>query len=151
MQVVNFSSDKTTVIVPAGTYILGDPCYCVPESKWSEAGESNGWFEDSPVATIVVNGVEREFLGFGTTYGDGEYYDSLGRSYCVDSGLIGLVPLDIAALEEIGSWVQITFSEDTVVTNRDGFMTFGTEISIATDSLDYEDDGEDEDEDVYDD
>ena len=42
---------KVEVEVPAGKYILGDPCYAVPDSEWMELLESCEFF-NSPIGTI---------------------------------------------------------------------------------------------------
>ena len=42
---------KVEVEVPAGRYILGDPCYAVPDSEWMELLESCNYFEN-PIGTF---------------------------------------------------------------------------------------------------
>jgi hypothetical protein len=39
------------VVVPAGQYVLGDPCYAVPDDKWDELLDSCNYFEN-PVGHI---------------------------------------------------------------------------------------------------
>jgi len=130
------------VWVPAGKYILGDPCYAVSDAPsedtgrdlWCEAGESCNWWQDSPVAIIMVNGKSYNILGFGTAYGDGEYIGSDGFSYPVDSGMIGLVPAEIAdtlTYDGLDLHKPIEFTRDTLCTCTNGIMKFG-EIVINT-------------------
>ena len=75
-----------------GKYYLGDICYVMADEiyKGVWGGDHNyedGWFpiwKDTP-------GSQR-FAVSRTAYGDGEYFDNLGRSYPVDAGVIGIVP-----------------------------------------------------------
>jgi len=77
-----------------GTYYVGDLCY-VMHPQWKEvcdlmfatAGNSvlDGEFN-------LANGVR--FALSSTAYGDGVYYDSEGRKYPVDAGLIGCIRIE---------------------------------------------------------
>ena len=77
-----------------GTYFCGDLCY-VMHPQWKEvcdlmfatAGNSvlDGEFN-------LANGVR--FAVSSTAYGDGTYYDSEGREYPVDAGLIGCIRVE---------------------------------------------------------
>lgn len=114
------------VIMPAGTYYIGDPCYYVPRSLWSTLLENCSYFED---AVGEING--HKVLGLFTEFGDGRYKGSDGRLYDVDSGTIGLTP---AALVEKKNRVKkylITFSKDVVCTRKGGLITIGN-IKIQT-------------------
>ena len=73
-----------------GTYYVGDLCY-VMHPQWTEVcglmfatdgGVLDGEFN-------LANGVR--FSVQSTAYGDGTYYDSEGREYPVDAGLIGCI------------------------------------------------------------
>lgn len=127
------------VIVPAGAYWLGDPCYAVPNELWDELLASNGCFE-CPVGTVKKHKV----LGFGTAYGDGVYTDQFGNEYPVDAGLIGLTPVGLTVGEPFGSH-KVVFKHDTLCTGDDGVMRFG-DIKINTRDFDGYDDEEDDDE-----
>ena len=125
------------VIVPPGKYVLGDPCYVVPDADWQALLESCDYF-NLPVGTI--NGWQ--VLAFSTKYGDGTYADNKRRHYPVDAGLIGLVPWSYA--EDVNPEYShiVEFSFNTVCSrNEDGVLTFGT-ISIDTNADDMHDDEE---------
>lgn len=111
-----------SVIVPAGKYVLGDPCYAVPDELWEDLLDRCDCFVGNPVGTVKGHSV----LGFSTAYGDGCYVGSDWFEYCVDAGLIGLVPYTLA---EGKCWKGLSrvleFNEDTVCTNDGGVMTFG--------------------------
>jgi len=123
------------VVVPAGKYVLGDPCYAVPDENWDELLESCNYFEN-PVGYIRLDDfpMNKTFiLAFPTRWGDGQYEGSNGMSYPVDAGLIGLVPVDIA--KDLESHYQniVTFTKDTVCSHDgSGKLRFGG-ISIETD------------------
>jgi hypothetical protein len=121
------------VIVPAGQYVLGDPCYAVPDEHWDDLLASCDYFH-SPVGYVNV-GYTKKFrvLGFGTRWGDGCYAGSDGKEYPVDAGLIGLVPIELVedVSEHYGNIV--TFNKDTICSsNGDGKLRFGS-IIIDTD------------------
>lgn len=121
------------VWVPAGTYVLGDPCYAVPDALWVEAGESCDWWEASPIATVTAEGKEYKILGFSTAYGDGSYNCRDGIEYPVDAGLIGLVPIELANPQDPHYPLNrlVVFDRETLCTNDDGVMQFG-DIHIDT-------------------
>lgn len=123
-----------TGIVPAGTYVLGDPCYTVPNDQWDDLLDANDMFE-----TPLVEFDGHVIVGFSTAYGDGTYPDNFGNDYYVDAGLIGLVPLDFdggnyPAKEGMS---VVTFTEPTKVwTDGEGRMKFGEyEIDTSDDYL----------------
>ena len=119
------------VIVPAGSYVLGDPCYVVPDDKWDELLLSCDYFQESPIGKVDGYHV----LGFSTQFGDGLYMDNTNREYPVDAGLIGLVPLEFAQIEASKFFPThvVTFDKETLCTRKaNGVLTFGS-YSIDTD------------------
>jgi hypothetical protein len=77
-----------------GTYIIGDPCYFVPDDKWNEVLESSKFFsakEDGSALGYFIgkNGEKVCVIAFETAYGDGVYTDNHGHEFPVDAGLIG--------------------------------------------------------------
>jgi hypothetical protein len=135
--------DKTwTVIVPAGKYVLGDPCYSVPGHLWGDLLDSCGLFGLDEGGSSVGFVAGHHVLGFGTAYGDGMYKGSDGHSYGVDAGMIGLVPYELAVGQEWGGLSRVVeFTENTVCTNQGGLMRFG---DIVIDTL-----GDEEEEEEY--
>lgn len=92
------SSDSDTlgeivIVVPAGEYWLGDPCYSVPDEDWMPWLEAADFRDERFVLWAQVPGTEFWVLGLSTQYGDGCYTDEQGNEYGVDAGLIGLVPV----------------------------------------------------------
>jgi len=90
---------EVTVEVPAGQYVLGDPCYTVPDENWEELLESCKFFEN-PIGEVKVDDKTHQVLAFRTHYGDGTYKDNQGNEHPVDAGLIGLVPIEYADLDQ---------------------------------------------------
>lgn len=139
---------KVEVIVPAGKYVLGDPCYAVPEDKWMELLESCNYFEN-PIGTFsqYTRGDTHNhyIVAFSTRWGDGCYRGTDGNSYPVDAGLIGLVPLAVCkdVIRDDLSQV-VTFDKPTKCSSDgEGKLRFG-HITIDTDPAQ---DEEEEDED----
>ena len=115
------------IIVPAGEYWLGDPCYSVRESDWMPWLEAADFRDEEFVLWAQIPGTEHWVLGLTTQWGDGCYGDEQGNEYGVDAGLIGLVPvsynpttnyaLDERGLDERGVGGiarRITFDRPTV-------------------------------------
>lgn len=81
--------------VPAGTYYFGDPCYAVPDQFWMDLLDHCDFFSDTLVGTV------NDFTVYSarTMYGDGLYFDNLGREFPVDAGMIGLTPVALTELD----------------------------------------------------
>jgi hypothetical protein len=125
------------VEVPAGQYVLGDPCYAVPHDKWSELLESCSCF-NNPIGRFSTynrgSTIIHSAVAFGTRWGDGCYRGTDGNFYPVDAGLIGLVPLSASSneLRDDLSTV-VTFDKPTICsTDGKGKLRFG-HITIDTD------------------
>lgn len=120
------------VIVPAGTYWLGDPCYACPKALWSDLLDRSNCFAE-PMGTVAGHNV----YAFGTAHGDGTYLDREGNEYPVDAGLIGLTPVSLSIPEPSGCH-KITFNKDVECYSLDGVLYFG-HVQIDTDPDDEED------------
>ena len=122
---------RVEVVVPKGSYAIGDPCYAVPNDDWSDLLDSCTYFE-SPIGYVVKDGVQKfPVLAFGTKWGDGCYRGTDGKTYPVDAGLIGLVPVEI--IKDFADCELITFEKDTICVNDgSGKLKFG-HITIDTD------------------
>lgn len=120
-------TDEWTVLVPKGKYVLGDPCYAVPDDMWMPWLE-NAKYEDNRLVLVGQTPSGHWVLGLSTQYGDGGYLGSDGFEYGVDAGLIGLVPVEIATnLDRVGNAIDGTIIE----------FTQDTECSIDTDGFDF--------------
>ena len=81
---------------PAGKYYVGDLCYVIAD--WDE-------FCDKTISgDSVCNGEfpwkGKKLWSHTTAYGDGSYTGSDGHEYCVDAGLIGILPVELCDKED---------------------------------------------------
>lgn len=125
--------------MPAGKYYIGDLCYVMHE-RWDEfcditcSGPSvlDGVF-------VMADGIK--LATFSTMYGDGQYYDNIGRSYGVDAGLIGCVLVSDLDLDNKENDIECghvhTFDAPFHVYENEGLIVFG-ELRIDTGESDYD-------------
>lgn len=100
------STSEFNAPLPAGKYLVGDPCYSFtndPNPNGSDLWMQwlNAAWKDCDANQVKV--LDAEVAGFriaasGTAYGDGQYPDQFGNSYCVDAGLIGAVPIEAISI-----------------------------------------------------
>jgi hypothetical protein len=130
---------RVEVVVPEGSYVIGDPCYAVPDKDWDGLLQSCNYFE-SPIG-YVKDGVQKfPVLAFGTKWGDGSYRGTDGRVYDVDAGLIGLVPVEL--VKNLAEHTILVSNKDTLcIDDGSGKLTFG-HITIDTDPSDEEENDE---------
>lgn len=135
---MKFEKGEKAVMLPAGAYIIGDPCYNVPDAQWGRVLDESDFFGGQCWATFErESGGEGLVVAFSTMHGDGEYRDGAGRKYGVDAGLIGIIPaIDVDPSKfdpRIAHLVQ--FDSPVFCRSRDGVITFGF-IDIDTDDQD---------------
>lgn len=132
-----------------GKYYIGDPCYVFNNcKKWIQLTEETDFFRN-PYQKIL----EYEILCGSTAFGDGFYEDNSGRGYLVDSGSIGIIPIqafdyDFMSIEDaMDSGTVIEFKDYFNVEIKDGLFRFGDIIIDTTgreneeDYLNYKDEG----------
>lgn len=78
--------------MPAGIYYIGDPCYVFDKATWK------AYCDVGP--GIVHTFLDHKCLSFYTKHGDGKYYDNEGFEYFVDSGTLGMIPIDIISCDK---------------------------------------------------
>lgn len=125
---------RETVTLPAGRYVVGDPCYAIPYAKWME------WLEDADytvqdrnhVLYATVNGYP--CVGVSTMHGDGTYFGNNGEEFPVDAGLIGLVDVRCATDEVLRTpgTIVVDFPEPIECLYNAGTIVLGR-IEIDTD------------------
>jgi hypothetical protein len=114
----------------AGKYWVGDLCYILPSEGWDAVCSRLG-DGPKPVGGEFTLG-KHEGAIFPTAYGDGVYYDQVGREFGVDSGTLGIFPAGVYESQFSSGGSVIDFSEDFEVSCVDGEMRFG-HIRIRTD------------------
>lgn len=119
-----------SVIMPAGKYYVGDPCYACPDERWLEWLKAANFEDEGRYLAATLDG--HALLGIGTMYGDGSYLGSDGKDYPVDAGLLGLVPVEVADITGYKDMEIVEFPDDFTCTWDDsGVITLG-HIEIDT-------------------
>lgn len=119
-------------MMKAGKYYIGDLCY-VLHDEWNEVCS----LTIKPGLNRPLNGEfnlkdGRRFAIYGTAYGDGTYLDEEGRSYNVDSGSIGCIPLDAIDQTNPRNFLAggrvVEFVQDFDTFGVGGVLRFGTVV-----------------------
>lgn len=114
------------VLLPAGEYFLGDPCYTISTDIWSD------WLNDArnldPNTLVARVDGGSQAMAFSTRYGDGVYAlvkdNQIVAELPVDSGLIGLVPVSVADTSGEALVHRVTFALPVMCSEVYGVMTF---------------------------
>lgn len=126
----------------SGLYYVGDLCY-VLKNQWEEVCGITIVKQQCLEGQFVLPSKGVVFAMYGTAYGDGEYKDTTGRSYCVDSGSIGCIPLSACdmteeQIREEGLGQVLAFGERFNTYSDGSTIHFGT-VSIDTGYTEEED------------
>lgn len=141
---------SNSMILPAGKYWIGDPCYVFPhdgpmENKWDELLVEVDYF-NRPYGELDEGRIK--VWAAPTAYGDGVYASNHDKVFGVDAGVIGIVPQETVDylgrtdndLDELGLFIE--FKESFWVDCVDqGYFSFG-HIIINT-YAEYDTDGDD--------
>lgn len=121
-------------MMPAGTYLVGDLCYCM-HPDWDEVCEllfadrtDRGCNEGE---FTLKSGVK--FAIYNTAYGDGTYPDQWDNRYPVDSGSIGCVRVE--DVTDPDAWLEgmtVHVFDKDFVTDSDGERIEIGNVSIVT-------------------
>lgn len=118
--------------LPAGRYIISDPCYVVAAVDWGQVVDSlygNRDVIETAVAGYVrdSDGAEVTLIALPTAHGDGSYYeDYMGLEFGVDSGLIGIMACeDFPNFEEDRLSHIYDFPRAFGVKEQNGVLHFG--------------------------
>lgn len=140
----------TEFSMSAGTYYIGDLCY-VMHKEWDEfCGLTIN--ENACLDGKFVLNDGREFVTFGTMYGDGVYSDNSGKPYGVDAGLIGAIKVEDISEEDkanIQCGNVVVFEDDWVAKTESGVLFFGDVVINTGDEEEDEDYWPEEDEDFW--
>lgn len=131
---------------------IGDLCYILEDREWDTLCDlvNASSEEDTEMGGVfTING--KRLALYNTLYGDGQYTDSQGRVYLVDSGTIGIVLVDDDQAEVAGGHLH-NVTESAISrfsVDDDGTFFVGTldgEVLIRTgyeEEEDYEEDYDD--------
>lgn len=126
-----------SINVPAGKYILGDPCYHIHKDHWDILLDNSNYF-GNPQSIGEIYG--HTILSFHTKNGDGQYkgkYNTKHKGnrsfkFPVDSGMIGLIPFDylieFSVEYDPELAIVISFEDDTECYEDEGTLVFGKYI-----------------------
>ena len=140
---------KTTAILPAGIYFIGDPCYLFKNDSGGPGDQA--WddicrqIDENPsyVGKLISFADKLAFIG-GTAYGDGTYNDYEGHKYGVDAGLIGCSPIEwnMESYDDLNELGHVhTFDNDVeCVWTADGTFVFNNVVIHTGDEGDGEQD-----------
>lgn len=126
-------SSDGAIEVPPGRYVVGDPCYSVPDAMWSPfldvARENDGAHMEPFGATIDGHTV----VACSTYAGDNGIGEDDRREYLVDSCMLGLVPVALMDREPTDDEHVVDLTEATTCSyeHEQGTIVFGT-IRILT-------------------
>lgn len=112
-----------SVEVPRGFYALGDPGYNISNEDWGRVLKETNFFASSPIGSCN----DFDFLAFSTYWGDGIYEGPEGMHIGVDSGRLGLVPVDWAPHVEDHYWctAPVYFNKKTICKKEGSVLIFG--------------------------
>jgi hypothetical protein len=113
-------------VLPAGRYVLSDPCYVIGTKEhkdWCDLLNRHDYFTDGGI--FEENNVK--FAVFSTKWGDGEYSDQFGQKYFVDAGMLSCIPWEMVENKEgMGDYFHVMeFFTDFEVSEKDGIIYFG--------------------------
>lgn len=83
---------KRYTIISKGEYYIGDICYVLSDEVYDNFWGNQKHFEDG---SFLEPNSQCSFATVSTLYGDGTYKDQYGKTYSVDAGNIGIVPIEL--------------------------------------------------------
>ena len=128
---------KTDIVkmikLPAGKYVVSDPCYVLKRDDFVELMDSSydndGELKNEDGGKAVV---------FSTAHGDGSYDSNKSHSFPVDAGVIAIIPIGQCDDEMLSNSLAnsaclvVDFKKEFTCSIEDGEMTFG-DLIIYTD------------------
>jgi hypothetical protein len=137
---LNLPVGAKRVTLPAGTYIVGDPCYNIPDDSWDGVLSDSDSFEAQCFGKFAKgDGTDGIAVAFGTKYGDGTYeYGKL--EFPVDAGLIGIIPVEDVLEPNLNCSNLVTFTQPFECFEEGGVIVFGhIEINTGDDPEEFVD------------
>lgn len=138
-QQLNEETVGEKITSPSGKFYVGDPCYVLSDDIYYGIWDDKYNFEDG-----IINCKDNlSFLAHGTAYGDGLYTGTNGFDYGVDSGTLGIVPIELVEDESGLQFGTIETSKTAWLDYNDGIFDITLDnksFSIITKEEDYEED-----------
>lgn len=118
--------------MPAGLYYIGDPCYVIDEDKW------DSFCHKIPRHDMLMEFEGLDVLVHDTAHGDGLYETNTMQNIAVDSGLIAILPMELAVRKRGRSWKQKPLAfENVKVENQIELEYYDGEFSITIDNSNF--------------
>lgn len=135
--------ERAEATLPPGKYIIGDPCYNIPDHLWHDVLDASDSWHTCHATFPLADGGEGLVVAFHTKNGDGRFDDGHGREYPVDSGSIGIISVDHIPEPDLEASHVITFKNPVHCYLSGSVIVFG-HIEINTEDPEAEeDDGDD--------
>jgi hypothetical protein len=127
--------------LPAGTYVIGDPCYNLTDAQFDEFLQTSESLTKAGTVTLA-DGTTRYVQALYTASGDGRFKAN-GFEYAVDSASIGIMPIEaLEGREPDESTKVVKFKSKFDVYDSAGTLVFGhIEINTHDEPEEDEDDG----------
>ena len=122
----------TPVTFPAGTYVVGDPCYNLSTAQYDEFLESTQYLKKVGEISSTDGAKKFPIFAFYTANGDGRFDDLSGFEFAVDSGSLAIFPAEAMEGDEIDASTKVvTFTSPFEIYDSAGVIVFG-HIEINT-------------------
>lgn len=129
--------------LPAGTYVIGDLCYNLTDTQYDQFLNSSD-YSARPGTITLADGTTAVVHSLSTAHGDGRFKDFSRFEYAVDSGTIGIVPLEALEGRDVDESTKVVkFKHPFECYDSAGTLVFG-HIEINTNEAN-DDDGNDSD------
>ena len=98
------------IIMPSGTYWVGDPCLFFREHQWDHF--LNELLNSKRADESYYGRFDGHIFAASHTHqGDGYYEDNYGETYCIESGLLGCIKV----VDKHGLWAGGTLGNDCLI------------------------------------
>ena len=141
-----FVKEFTSTLLPAGDYVITDPCYVIAEEKWSAFCDALDFDGNTPLTEFEG----KPMFAFSTAYGDGSYECSgfdgtehVSKMLVVDAGLMAIVPKALVErdFDLTRCALEVSFENSFyAIVNPDGRFQFGDYSVMTGCDYDNEDD-----------
>lgn len=133
----NMRSEIIEFMVPSGEYFIGDPGYAFEEKEWKNICQID---KNDRVQKIIYSWQGKNFF-MVSVGGDGDFIDTQGFTYSVETGSLGLVPIDLISPNLIkdckGPGRFVVFKEATLCRSLDEkFLMLGTVVFCFNTEID---------------
>lgn len=138
--------------LPAGVYVISDPCYVIDREDYDVLLAETNYFGvdrddicERGGGIFTDNKTGRQFAVLSTLFGDGFFPSNVGKSFPVDAGCIACVPIEMVQphVSEDPGVVKIIMEQPFDIHYNDGTIIYGdVEIYTDEDAYSWDEEGE---------